>query len=535
VRLGSAARFAILASVFLAEKVLLNEFVDFHRAQSAQGFGSIVHDAQHWGFRFLIALAAALTVFAYVRGGARLRAAAASMRAQEIDLRWTMAHVLLLATLMPLTYLLYPNGTSAVPFEVMFAMWMALGAAAVLAALLAIAPWSIWIQGARALGAVWCYALVAALVGVCVTQWSQRLWKPAAGLTFDLVRRLLSPILPTLIVDPINLVLGTNRFAVQITDVCSGLEGMGLMLAFCIAWLVYFRRDYIFPRALLLVPAGMLASFALNALRIAALVLIGHAGFPEVASFGFHSQAGWIAFIAISCGVVFASRSSTWLNRAAVSSTASVETENPTAAYVMPLLAILVAGTVSHAMASDFEWLDPLRLIAGVTVLALYRRKLATLDWRCSWRGPTVGLAVFLVWIAAANLLVPGAAIPLKLAALPESMRVTWIASRIAASVLTVPIAEELAYRGFLMRRLISKDFESVPFRSVGWLALSVTAVAFGLLHGVMWLPAIVAGLAYGIVLVRRGSIGEAVVAHATTNALIAGAVLGWDQWQLWR
>jgi hypothetical protein len=28
--------------------------------------------------------------------------------------------------------------------------------------------------------------------------------------------------------------------------------------------------------------------------------------------------------------------------------------------------------------------------------------------------------------------------------------------------------------------------------------------------------------------------LGEAVVAHATTNALLAVAVLGFDQWELW-
>jgi hypothetical protein len=41
-------------------------------------------------------------------------------------------------------------------------------------------------------------------------------------------------------------------------------------------------------------------------------------------------------------------------------------------------------------------------------------------------------------------------------------------------------------------------------------------------------------GRAYGLILVRRGPIGEAIAAHATTNALIAASVLGWNQWQLW-
>ncbi len=73
-----------------------------------------------------------------------------------------------------------------------------------------------------------------------------------------------------------------------------------------------------------------------------------------------------------------------------------------------------------------------------------------------------------------------------------------------------------------------------MPFQSVRWPALTMTAIVFGLAHGAMWLPGAAAGLAYGLVLVRRGRIGEAVAAHATTNALIAISVLGWGQWQLW-
>jgi membrane protease YdiL (CAAX protease family) len=49
-----------------------------------------------------------------------------------------------------------------------------------------------------------------------------------------------------------------------------------------------------------------------------------------------------------------------------------------------------------------------------------------------------------------------------------------------------------------------------------------------------MWLPGMVAGLVYGLLLMRRGSLGEPVFAHAITNALIVIAVLGFGQWQLW-
>jgi exosortase E/protease (VPEID-CTERM system) len=533
-RPGLPVRLAILGSAFFAEKIFLNQFVDFERAQTAHGLGAILRSAQHLGFRFLVALAAAVALFAYVRGWQNVRAVAAEVREAPMHAGWMLAHLLLVAALAPLSYLLYRYTTTELSVAGVVVLWGVVGVAAVLAALLAMAPLALWRDAARALGVIWWYAAVAALLGSSIMQFSQSLWTPTAALTFDLVYRLLAPIVPTLTADPATLELSTKRFAVTIADVCSGLEGMGLMLAFSGAWLLYFRREYIFPRALLMIPAGVAAIFCLNVLRIAALILIGDGGFPDVAVYGFHSQAGWIAFIGVACGLVLVSRRSTWLNRTAGHSSVSPAMHNPTAAYLMPLLAILAAGTFASAISSGFEFFYPLRVIAGLWMLARYRWKLSTLDWRWSWRGPAVGALIFLVWFVAAHFLVPGSAMPEKLAAAPAGLRGFWIVSRIAGSILIVPIAEELAYRGYLMRRLANSDFESVPFDSVRWPALIVTAIVFGLAHGALWLPGIAAGLAYGLLLIRRGHIGEAVAAHATTNAMITASVLGWNQWQLW-
>jgi exosortase E/protease (VPEID-CTERM system) len=533
-RLGLPARVAILGTVFFAEKVFLNGFVDFDRAQAAQGLGAVVRNAQHWGFRFLVAVAAAVALFAYVRGGEQLKLAEAAIRSTTMRVGWMLAHLLLVACLMTLSYLLYRDGAAPLPFAAVVMLWITIGASAALSAILAMAPWRLWLQTAAALGNLWWYAAVTALLGASAMQLSQRLWGPTATLTFNLVRRVLLPFIPTLSADAATRVLSTDRFAVEVSEICSGLEGMGLMLAFTAAWLVYFRREYIFPRALVLIPIGLVTIFVLNILRIAALMLIGHAGYPGVAQYGFHSQAGWIAFNTVTCVLVFFSRRNTWLNRAAATPAEAAATENPTAAYVMPLLAILAAGVLSKAMSDGFETFYSLRLAAGVGVLALYRKKLLSLDWRWTWRGPATGLLVFLLWIVAAHFLVPEAAMPEPLAALSPTLRGAWIASRVAASVLTVPIAEELAYRGYLMRRLGNADFETVPFQRVRWPALLTTAILFGVAHGVLWLPGIAAGLAFGVVLVRSGRIGEAVAAHVTANALIAASVLGGKQWQLW-
>jgi exosortase E/protease (VPEID-CTERM system) len=526
-------RLAILAAVFFAEKVFLNGFVDFDAAQQAQGAGAILRIAQHWGFRFLVAFAAALALFAYVRNSQTLEAAAAAFQSARVRWTWMAGHILLVATLAPLSYLLYRHTLTSLSFAAVAAAWILLAAAAVLAAMLAMAPWSRWLHMAGEVGSIGWYAAMAALVGTGVMQLAQSLWAPTAALTFQLVGRLLGPFLPALRADPATLVLSTDRFAVQIAEACSGLEGVGLLLAFSGAWLLYFRREYIFPRALLLIPAGMAAIFALNVLRIAALMVIGSLGFPAAAVYGFHSQAGWITFIAVACGMVLFSRRSAWLNRTAVHA-GSASTHNPTAAYLMPLLAVLAAGVVSHVISNDFDLLYGLRPIAGLLALALYRRKLASLDWTFSWRGPCVGAAVFLMWIVAAHFLLTAHAMPETLAMLSPAWRDFWVAGRIAGSIIIVPLAEELAYRGFLMRRLIDPDFESVPYRAVRWPALAVSAVVFGMAHGALWLPGVVAGLAFGLILMRRGRIGEAIAAHVTANALIAASVLGAGQWQLW-
>ena len=533
--LGLPARLAILAAIFLAEKIFLNAFVDFDRADSAQGVGALIRVAQHWGFRFLVAFAAALALFAYVRSGEDLKAAAAAVRAAPVRVRWLMGHFLLVAILVPLSYLLYRDTATDLSLAAVAALGIVVGMGAALAAALAMSPWPQWAHVGLAFRSIWGYAAMAALLGTGAMQLAQALWAPTAQLTFGLVRRLLIPIIPALDADPAMLILGTRGFSVQIAEACSGLEGVGLMLAFSGAWLLYFRREYIFPRALLLVPASLIAIFALNVLRIAALIVIGCFGFPGVAVEGFHSQAGWIAFIVVACGLVLLSRHSSWLNRTATHSALAPGTDNPTAAYLVPLLAVLGAGALSRAMSSDFERLYSLRVIAALLVFIRYREKLCSIDWRFSWRGPAVGAAVFIVWLIAAHFLIPAAAMPEKLAAISsDALRGVWILGRLVGAAVIVPIVEELAYRGYLMRRLMNSDFESVPYRSVGWLALIATSIAFGLAHGALWLPGIASGLAFGLLLIRRGRMGEAVAAHATANLLISGVVLGSGQWQLW-
>jgi CAAX prenyl protease-like protein len=96
-----------------------------------------------------------------------------------------------------------------------------------------------------------------------------------------------------------------------------------------------------------------------------------------------------------------------------------------------------------------------------------------------------------------------------------------------------VPIAEELAFRGYLLRKLISADFAQVDFHSFTLLSFVVSSVLFGLLHQ-QWLAGVIAGMLFAIAMYRRGAILDAVIAHATANAMLAAYVLTTHHWSLW-
>ena len=528
-RFGLLARLLLAAAILAIETLLISGLIQSPALDTLTGAAKLTHDIQHWVFRFAIAYAGSFAILLYLRGSGNAGVAAMSNEA-PVRIGWLLVHAALLAPFALLSSLLYRGG--AVPFPLLSLGWHACGLAAALALFVGIAPLRFWVHAVRRTGALPVYSLLPAAAALLIFKLSQFLWAPVAAITFRLVSMVLRPLIPSLRTDASTLVLFTDHFAVQVSEICSGLEGVGLMLAFCTAWLWYFRREYVFPRALIIVPIAVLVIFLLNTVRIAALVLIGDAGYEKIATVGFHSQAGWIAFNLAAFGVAYVAKRSTWLNRTAPLSDAGVH--DATAAYLMPLLAILAAGMITHAASGGFDFLYPLRIVCAVAALWAYRRSYGNVSWRFSWRGVLTGVAVFGVWSAFAHFVTAPAAMPDDLARLPGSTRAAWIGCRAAAAIITVPIAEELAYRGFLMRRIGRAEFDSAALQSVRWPAIAISAAVFGLMHGSLWFPGIVAGIAYGAIAVKTGKLGESVAAHATTNTLVAIQVLLFDQWQLW-
>jgi len=202
----------------------------------------------------------------------------------------------------------------------------------------------------------------------------------------------------------------------------------------------------------------------------------------------------------------------------------------------MPFLALLAGAMVSGLGTDTFEWFYPIRVVAVVAVLWYFRHRYRELDWRFGASAVALGVLVFAMWLGLEPLVqsVVQTGMPSVLAQAHPSVRNTWLALRIVGAVIAVPIAEELAFRGFLMRRLLADDFQHVTHVSVMSLAILLSSCAFGFLHGERWLAGMLAGMVYAAAYLRRGAIGDAIAAHATTNVLIAAWVLGTGQWQLW-
>jgi exosortase E/protease (VPEID-CTERM system) len=536
-RFGVFPRLLTLAAIFIAELLAVTVVAD---GAELANRGNLLRFLAAWGpwiLRGIVGFAGLFVTFGYLKSRETFDGISERLATIPIGRGLLAAHFCAMLLVGALTLALYKGNISGVQVDVIAGTWLIAGAAAIILAAFAVIPPALWIQMVRGTGYLSLYTTVAVIAACVVGNSGRMLWRPLGRVTFGLVEGLLRLFASGVTADPARMIIGTGKFRVEIADQCSGFEGAGLMLAFGVVWLVLFRKECRFPQALLLIPAGVLVMYLLNAVRIAALVLIGSAGAVDIAVGGFHSQAGWIAFNLVALGFSIAARRAPYFTlNPPHAEHLDKSTENPTAAYLVPFLTILGAGMISGALSGKFEWLYPLRFFAASGALWAFRGRYRNLNWRVGWLGPAIGAGVFVLWIALDRLTsASGAnAMPAALAASSSAVRITWLTFRVLAATVTVPIAEELAFRGFLLRRFVSKDFESVPFTRFTWFALLASSALFGALHGSLWFAGIVAGLLYAFAVIRRGRIGEAAAAHATTNALLAAYVLAYGQWHLW-
>jgi exosortase E/protease (VPEID-CTERM system) len=477
-----------------------------------------------------------------VFGAAFLLIASASMGGIAVVLRnqpgyswWpsAMVHGLLLLGFARLSALGFGAGTHPPELSATWLVaWLAIGAATFGSWLMIIAPARAW---RHVLRQHWPSLVLAVSVGIAAWLGGllvQSLWVPLAGGTLRLSALLLSPIYPEMTYDPAAGLVGSSAFIVEIYPVCSGYEGIALVSVFVATYLWIFRENLRFPQALILLPIGIVSIWLTNVLRVAALIVIGTSVSPEVASLGFHSQAGWIAFTFVSLGLIAISHR--WLSSAGTDgSTRSAGAVRPEFALLAPLMALMATTMITAAGAAGFDALYPLGIIVTGAVLWHYRAAYRPLFGSLSWEPFAIGTLVFVIWLILVPASSDGQALVDRLSEWPSWLAATWLLIRVLGSVVAVPLAEELAFRGYLIRKLVSKDFEQVHPGQFTWFSFVVSSLLFGLLHQNL-LAGTLAGGAFALALYRRGYLGDAILAHMTSNALIAAAVIGGGHWGLW-
>jgi len=384
---------------------------------------------------------------------------------------------------------------------------------------------------------------------------SQGFWNISGETTMQLVEGLLTPFAGAPVIRPKQFVIGTDDFQVTILEWCSGFQGIGLITMLLVAYLWWFRRIHRFPQALLLLPIGVALIWLANVVRITALILVGIYLSPKIAVDGFHSTAGWIAFVSVGMGLIVASSRIPFFTKpeglsrgwgltpqperlAVPAGTVGQELGSlPIMACLLPFLSLTAITMLTAAFSSGFDILYPIRVVCVAAVLWSLRGAFRWQEWQPSLLPVVIGALSFVIWM----FLTPGtteASLELDVVQNPSQLgqpwATLWLLFRVLGSTVTVPLAEEFFFRGFVARRSISEDADRVPLGQFTWFSFLVSSVLFGVLHGDAWIAGIVVGMLFASALYYRRRMVDAVVAHATTNALLSAYVMATGSWSQW-
>lgn len=354
----------------------------------------------------------------------------------------------------------------------------------------------------------------------------QSIWSKSvlADWTFTLVVQLMEWWGQAIETYPEDKIIGAGDFFVNIAPACSGVEGLVLTTIFALIYLTLFRDDLRFPHALLILPIALLASWLLNAVRIAVLIQIGISGQPELAVGGFHSHAGWLMFTLLSLTIILTTQSLPFLKKTAARPSSALPSfwSDPIVAQILPFFVFMASALLASTFAADPSNAYPARALAMLVVIGLVWQYFKTLPWRLDPLAISTGVFIAVYWIAFSD---P----PQEAPAYAEAgalWAVIWIVSRVVGTTLFVPLIEEVFFRGYLMDRIGPK--ESARWRIA--LSVIVTTALFAALHD-RWIEAAVAGALFAWLKLRRDNISDPIIAHIVANGLIAGWAIMSGNW----
>jgi exosortase E/protease (VPEID-CTERM system) len=332
-------------------------------------------------------------------------------------------------------------------------------------------------------------------------------------------------------------VFGNNIYAGEIQPSCSGYEGMVLTSLF-LGIFFYVKRDRLAAsQMIIIVLITQGAIYFLNALRLALLAYLGTHVSVEVATKGFHTNFGVLSLlIVILASVALASFFEKPRIPKAGPSPVSVDFARANVALCairsIPLALFISTSIVCGLFSGAFFWLYPIPILGASVGLFMIRNHLRALFDDVSPSSFGIGVLAFAVWIAA----IPADAVKEQIfreALFPHTAAiiVSWMFFRVIGAIFVVPIAEELAFRGSITD--LASNFLQQRFLNGKYIALILTSIGFGLMHNEV-VAGSVAGFLFGMARLRRDQLGDAILAHAMTNLLLAFYVLIFSSWSYW-
>ena len=182
------------------------------------------------------------------------------------------------------------------------------------------------------------------------------------------------------------------------------------------------------------------------------------------------------------------------------------------------------------------------RLLLPAAALAWFWKGIPPLHVRCPATSILIGAATFVIWVAPEvvwpawrshwlfqNQMLGHLSLPS-----PNPTNPVDLLLRSLRACLVVAAVEELFWRGWLMRWMIRANSEAVPVGAWQARAFLVTAALFALEHGPYWDVGLAAGLIYNWWALRTRSLGDLMLAHGVTNALLAIFVIVTHRWSFW-
>lgn len=216
----------------------------------------------------------------------------------------------------------------------------------------------------------------------------------------------------------------------------------------------------------------------------------------------------------------------------------------PSLPYVLPFAVFMLFLVLKDQLAFLGRWEAIVRVVVLIAVLVVFSRHVIRFEAAQPLLSILLGAAVFALWIG------PDVLFPhyrehwlfqnsitgkLKTSIPPDLLNDPLVlALRTFRAVILVPIIEELFWRAWMMRWIISSDFRKVPLGAYSREAMWFTAILFASEHGPYWEVGLLTGLIYNWWMIRTKSLGSLILTHAVTNGCLCAYVLATGKWEYW-